>query len=117
MPIPIFYEKENNKFMRILEMQPNEESKRKFILLVEYYGITHVFDLEDRTLKNYIHIESRSHESTNIVKVDCNNNLIAVKQGRLMNIVDLDNIFCQKLMKKKAIHCIKYYMNDEKIER
>ena len=78
MPIPIFCDKKKNQFMRILEIQPRYKD-RKFLLLVEYFEHTLIFDLEDRTLKNLIQIKSRTQESTQTVKTDCNNNLIAIK--------------------------------------
>ena len=64
--------------MRILEIKPRFK-ERKFLLLVEIYERTYIFDLEDRTMKNFISIKSRSHENTQTVKTDCSNNLVAIK--------------------------------------
>ena len=49
--------------------------------------------------------------------IDCFNNIIYVRRDRIIQAVDLDNVFCQKINQQSALHTIRFFATHDKIER
>ena len=79
---------------KLLEIKLYQNQDRRFILFVNHKEHYYIFDLEQLTVRIHAYFKLDSGFTP---QVDCFNNIIMVKANEFHKIIDIDNIFRQKI--------------------
>jgi hypothetical protein len=74
----------------------------------------YIFDLEQLTVRIHAYFKLGPGYTP---QVDCFNNIIMVKHNEFHKIIDIDNVFRQKLKQQTSLHTIRFEIKDDCIVR